>query len=47
MKQEKEQDKINLDFDWNTEYGDGDIPDVDKNSAKNEYKNGSSQNKEK
>ena len=21
---------INLDYDWNTEYGDGDIPDVDK-----------------
>ncbi|MDO5294482.1 MAG: hypothetical protein Q4F05_17245 [bacterium] len=23
-------DKINLDYDWNTEYGDGDIPEVDK-----------------
>ena len=23
-------DKINYDYDWNTEYGDGDIPDVDK-----------------
>lgn len=23
-------DKINLDYDYNTEYGDGDIPDVDK-----------------
>ncbi|MDO5519298.1 MAG: hypothetical protein Q4G58_02280 [bacterium] len=23
-------DKINLDYDWNTEYGDGDIPNVDK-----------------
>ena len=22
-------DKINYDYDWNTEYGDGDIPDVD------------------
>lgn len=22
-------DGINLDYDWNTEYGDGDIPDVD------------------
>lgn len=22
--------KINLDYDWNTEYGDGDIPDIDK-----------------
>ena len=21
---------INLDYDWNTEYGDGDIPDIDK-----------------
>lgn len=27
------QDKINLDYDWNSEYGDGDIPDVDKNSS--------------
>ena len=25
-----EQNKINLDYDWNTEYGDGDIPEVDK-----------------
>ena len=24
------EDKINYDFDWNTEYGDGDIPDIDK-----------------
>lgn len=23
-------DKINLDYDYNTEYGDGDIPDIDK-----------------
>ena len=23
-------DKINLDYDWNSEYGDGDIPEVDK-----------------
>ncbi len=23
-------DGINYDYDWNTEYGDGDIPDVDK-----------------
>lgn len=23
-------DKINLDYDFNTEYGDGDIPDIDK-----------------
>ena len=31
------QDKINLDYDWNSEYGDGDIPDIDKprNSSKN------------
>ena len=28
---------INLDYDWNTEYGDGDIPDIDKpRSAVNE-----------
>lgn len=29
---DSEENKINLDFDWNSEYGDGDIPDVDKNS---------------
>ncbi len=23
-------DKINLDYDYNTEYGDGDVPDIDK-----------------
>jgi hypothetical protein len=23
-------DKINMDFDWNTDYGDGDIPNIDK-----------------
>lgn len=23
-------DRINLDYDFNTEYGDGDIPDIDK-----------------
>lgn len=23
-------DKINLDYDFNTEYGDGDVPDIDK-----------------
>ncbi|BCJ93505.1 hypothetical protein acsn021_10740 [Anaerocolumna cellulosilytica] len=30
-------DKINLDYDFNTEYGDGDIPDIDKpgNNTKN------------
>ena len=22
--------KINMDYDWNSEYGDGDIPDIDK-----------------
>lgn len=22
--------KINLDYDWNSEYGDGDIPEIDK-----------------
>lgn len=26
----KAEDKINLDYDWNSEYGDGDIPDIDK-----------------
>ncbi len=24
------EDSINYDYDWNTEYGDGDIPDIDK-----------------
>ena len=34
------QDKINLDYDWNTEYGDGDIPDADKNrTSKNSMSN--------
>lgn len=28
--QNKAKDKINLDYDWNSEYGDGDIPDIDK-----------------
>lgn len=26
---------INLDYDYNTEYGDGDIPEADKNCSKN------------
>lgn len=26
----KVENKINLDYDWNSEYGDGDIPDIDK-----------------
>lgn len=26
----KMENKINLDYDWNSEYGDGDIPDIDK-----------------
>lgn len=26
---QEELDGINYDFDWNTEYGDGDIPDID------------------
>lgn len=30
MENESYDDGINLDYDWNTEYGDGDIPDVDK-----------------
>ncbi|WP_029501559.1 hypothetical protein [Lachnoclostridium phytofermentans] len=30
---------INFDYDYNTEYGDGDIPDVDKNCAKNAKEN--------
>lgn len=29
-KQNKTTDGINLDYDYNTEYGDGDIPDIDK-----------------
>lgn len=33
QKREKAQNKINLDYDWNTEYGDGDIPNADKNSV--------------
>lgn len=28
--------KINLDYDFNTEYGDGDIPDIDKLGSKSE-----------
>jgi len=36
-KQTGAKDKINLDYDFNTEYGDGDIPDIDKpgNNTKN------------
>lgn len=30
MKDQSSKDKINLDYDWNSEYGDGDIPDIDK-----------------
>lgn len=30
--------RINLDYDFNTEYGDGDIPDIDKNSSKSHMK---------
>ena len=29
---EQEKNRINLDYDFNTEYGDGDIPDIDKPS---------------
>lgn len=29
---DSQENKINLDYDWNSEYGDGDIPDIDKNS---------------
>ncbi len=32
--QSSTKDGINFDYDYNTEYGDGDIPDVDKNSSK-------------
>lgn len=32
-------DGINFDYDYNTEYGDGDIPNPDKNSTKNSTKN--------
>ena len=31
--------KINLDYDFNTEYGDGDIPDIDKLGSNNEASN--------
>lgn len=42
------ENKINLDFDWNSEYGDGDIPDIDKNSKDSDSaRNKSSQNKSK
>ena len=34
----KEQNKINLDYDYNIEYGDGDIPKPDKNSTKDDVK---------
>lgn len=30
---EEEKNKINLDYDWNSEYGDGDIPEADKNNV--------------
>ena len=29
-KRTNESNRINLDYDFNTEYGDGDIPDIDK-----------------
>ncbi|ABX41366.1 hypothetical protein [Lachnoclostridium phytofermentans] len=32
-------DGINFDYDYNTEYGDGDIPNPDKNSTKNSTEN--------
>lgn len=32
-------DGINFDYDYNTEYGDGDIPNPDKNSTRNSTKN--------
>lgn len=34
------QNIINYDYDWNTEYGDGDIPDIDKprNSTKDQQR---------
>lgn len=31
-------DKINLDYDYNSEYGDGDIPDIDKPAGSDTYK---------
>lgn len=43
----KEQNEINLDFDWNSEYGDGDIPDIDKNSVQSTSHNQANQNKTK
>lgn len=32
--QSSTKDGINYDYDYNTEYGDGDIPDIDKNCSK-------------
>lgn len=43
--QNKTEDKINLDYDWNSEYGDGDIPDIDKNSVRTSHLNKANQNK--
>lgn len=51
-KQSNLKNGINLDYDYNTEYGDGDIPDCDKNISemdlknndKNKYKNKSGSN---
>ena len=37
-------DGINFDYDYNTEYGDGDIPDIDKNSTRNSKGNSSTKN---
>jgi hypothetical protein len=34
-KRTNDQNKINLDYDFNTEYGDGDIPDIDKPNSSN------------
>ncbi|WP_167957916.1 hypothetical protein [Anaerosporobacter faecicola] len=42
----KTENKINLDYDWNSEYGDGDIPDIDKNSTHTNQLNQSNQSKQ-
>ena len=44
--QDSVQDKINLDYDWNSEYGDGDIPDVDKNEVSRDNMSNSTSNEQ-
>ncbi len=42
--QDNAQNKINLDYDWNSDYGDGDIPDVDKNEVSRDNMSNSTSN---